>query len=168
MNDHDKRPPTLLALPSYLAGHVARIGHRVLVEALSEHGLRLPHFAALTALCDFGALAQHDLADRLGLNRSHLVGYLDEIERRGLVQRDRDPGDRRRQQVALTSSGLTLTWELQKVAQRSQDEFLNSLTPDERQTLIALLHRVLSADDRAQETPVAQTPPRRSPQGRGQ
>src|SRR5690625_3702914 len=99
MTDPVQRPPTLLTLPSYLAAHVAKIGRRALVDALSAHGLRLPHFATLTALSDFGPLTQHVLADRLDLNRSHLVGYLDEIERRGLVRRERDPDDRRRQRV---------------------------------------------------------------------
>lgn len=99
------RPPSLLALPTYLVSHVARIGHDALVSGIAEHGLRLPHFAALTALADFGPLPQHELADRLGLNRSHLVGYLDAVEKRGLVRRDRDPADRRRQVVALTPEG---------------------------------------------------------------
>jgi DNA-binding MarR family transcriptional regulator len=149
--EHDElRPPTLLALPSYLAGHVARIGRRVLVEALAEHDLRLPHFAVLAGLSDFGPLAQHDLADRLGLNRSHLVGYLDEIEGRGLVGRERDPADRRRQRVTLTDSGRALAQRLTVVAQRSQDEFLNVLTEAERATLIKLMRRVVTADDEAQ------------------
>lgn len=90
------RPPSLLALPSYLAGHAARIGHDALVEAVGQHGLRLPHFAALTALSDFGPLPQHVLADRLGFQRSHLGSYLDAIEERGLVRRTRDRADRRR------------------------------------------------------------------------
>jgi DNA-binding MarR family transcriptional regulator len=149
MEHCEMRPPTLLALPSYLAGHVARIGHRVLVDALAEHDLRLPHFAVLAGLSDFGPLAQHALADRLGLNRSHLVGYLDEVERRGLVHRERDPDDRRRQRVALTPSGQTLVRRLQKVAHRSQDEFLQVLSESERETLVTLLRRVLTADDAA-------------------
>lgn len=149
MNDGETRPPTLLALPSYLAGQVARIGRRRLLEALTEHDLRLPHFAVLTALSDFGPLAQHDLADCLGLNRSHLVGYLDDTEQRGLVQRDRDPEDRRRQRVALTPSGRTLLRRLQEVAQRSETESLHVLSESERQTLTALLYRVLLADDEA-------------------
>jgi len=120
MEDREMRPPTLLALPSYLAGHVARIGHRGLVAALAEVDLRLPHFAVLTGLSDFGPLAQHALADRLGLNRSHLVGYLDLLERRGFVRRERDPEDRRRQRVALTADGLALVGRLQDVAHRSQ------------------------------------------------
>lgn len=150
MEHREMRPPTLLALPSYLAGHVARIGRRVLVEALAGHGLRLPHFAVLAGLSDFGPLAQHTLADRLGLNRSHLVGYLDELERRELVGRERDPDDRRRQRVALTASGKTLTRRLKEVANRSQDEFLSELSEKERETLISLLRRVVVADDRVQ------------------
>lgn len=66
------RPPGLLALPSYLVSHVARLGHEALVDAVGQHGLRLPHFATLTALADFGPLPQHVLAERLGFQRSHL------------------------------------------------------------------------------------------------
>ncbi|WP_326794297.1 MarR family transcriptional regulator [Streptomyces sp. NBC_01808] len=142
------RPPSLLALPTYLASHVARIGHDVLIAAVGEHGLRLPHFATLTALADFGPLPQHVLADRLGFNRSHLVGYLDAVEERGLVHRTRDPGDRRRQLVALTEEGERLHAELRRVAERAQEEFLCDLTAPERETLTALLRRVLVAHDR--------------------
>jgi DNA-binding MarR family transcriptional regulator len=146
-NESELRPPSLLALPSYLAGNVARIGHRLLFDGLSQHDLRLVHFAILSALSDFGPLAQYELADRLAVQRTHLVGYLDEIEGRGLVRRERDPADRRRQRVALTRSGCELLRPLQEVAQRSQAEFLEVLSEAERETLIALLHRILRADD---------------------
>lgn len=147
------RPPTLLALPSYVASHVARIGHRHLSESLKEHALRLPHFAVLTALSDFGALPQHELADRLGLNRSHLVGYLDEVEQRDLVRRERDPHDRRRQRVALTPAGRKLVRRLKEAADRSQTEFLRPLTAAERTTLMELLGRILRADDQDRTAP---------------
>jgi DNA-binding MarR family transcriptional regulator len=149
------RPPSLLALPSYLASHLAQIGRRGLADALAERGLRLPHFAVLTGLADFGPLAQHDLADRLGLNRSHLVGYLDEVESRGYVARERDPGDRRRQRVALTEDGRTVADELLWLAQESQQEFLGVLTEAERETLIGLMRRVVNADDAAHRHVIA-------------
>ncbi|MET8126879.1 MarR family transcriptional regulator [Streptomyces sp. NPDC005231] len=129
-----------------MASHVARIGHLLLVDALAEHDLRLPHFAVLTGLSDFGPLAQHDLADRLGLNRSHLVGYLDTVEQRGLIRRERDPDDRRRQCVALTAAGMELQQRLHQPAQDSQRKFLDVLTESERSTLMELLGRVLRAD----------------------
>ncbi|MEU0743696.1 MarR family transcriptional regulator [Streptomyces sp. NPDC006134] len=147
--DAGGRPPSLLALPSYLVSHVARLGHESLVAAVGEHGLRLPHFAALTALADFGPLPQHELAARLGLNRSHLVGYLDTVEQRGLVQRTRDPADRRRQVVALTPEGERLQRHLLEAARRAQDGFLGELTTAERHVLAELLRRILVAGDRA-------------------
>lgn len=70
--ERGSRPPGLLALPSYLASHVGRIGHDALVASVGEYDLRLPHFATLTALADFGPLPQHVLAERLGFQRSHL------------------------------------------------------------------------------------------------
>lgn len=143
------RPPSLLALPSYLAGHAARIGHDALVEAVGRNGLRLPHFAALTALSDFGPLPQHVLADRLGFQRSHLGSYLDVIEERGLVRRTRDQADRRRQLVELTDEGVALQRRLWLVAEQSQDSFLGCLTQAERQNLTTLLRRLVDADDRA-------------------
>jgi DNA-binding MarR family transcriptional regulator len=142
----DTRPQALLALPTYLAGHAARIGHRVLGDAMAGHDLRLPHFAVLTALAELGPLAQHELADRLVLNRSHLVGYLDEVEARDLVRRERDPEDRRRQRVALTTAGKSLQRKLMREAQRAQDEFLSPLSSDERATLVTLLGRILAAE----------------------
>ncbi|MFD6423253.1 MarR family winged helix-turn-helix transcriptional regulator [Streptomyces sp. NPDC060198] len=143
------RPPSLLALPSYVASHVARIGHEALVDAVGRSGLRLPHFATLTALADFGPLPQHVMADRLGFQRSHLGGYLDTVEERGLVRRTRDRADRRRQVVELTDEGVAEQRRLSEVAKASQDAFLSCLDPDERKTLTLLLRRVLDADDRA-------------------
>ncbi|MFF7363638.1 MarR family transcriptional regulator [Streptomyces sp. NPDC008125] len=143
------RPPGLLALPSYLASHVARLGHEALVDAVGRHGLRLPHFATLTALADFGPLPQHVMADRLGFQRSHLGGYLDAVEERGLVRRERDRADRRRQLVALTEEGADLQRRVRLVAEASQDVFLAVLAPDERETLTTLLRRVLDASEQS-------------------
>lgn len=158
------RPPTLLAMSSYLAGHVSRIGHRGLVAALDQHGLRLPHYAVLAALGDFGSLPQHDLADRLGLNRSHLVGYLDDLEGASLLRRERDPGDRRRQVVTLAGSAATLLADLHAVAEESEARNLAPLDQDERRTLVDLLRRVVTNDDsasrsggRCQQSPEATT-----------
>nr|BBJ53818.1 hypothetical protein SAVMC3_64470 [Streptomyces avermitilis] len=102
-------------------------------------------------LGDFGPLPQHELADRLGLNRSHLVGYLDQVETQRLVRRERDPRDRRRQRVALTSEGTERLGELKALAGRSQTEFLDALTETERDTLIGLMRRIVTRDDAAQQ-----------------
>lgn len=147
MDDTMGRPPTLLELPSYLAGHVSRIGNRDLVADLAAHGLRLPHFAVLTGLHDFGPLTQQELADRLGINRSHLVGYLDHLENDALLSRTRDPSDRRRQYIELAAAGRQLATELIRRAQASQAANLAVLDATELATLTGLLRRIVIADE---------------------
>jgi MarR family transcriptional regulator, lower aerobic nicotinate degradation pathway regulator len=147
--DRTDRPPSLLAQPSYLASQVSKYGRRLLVAALAEHDLRLIDFAVLLSLDDFGARSQQQLADSLDFDKSDLVGRIDRLEQRGLVTRSQDPADRRRNLVKLTRRGRALVRRLQPVALRSQEGFLDSLTPEEQQTLISLLRRVLVANDAA-------------------
>jgi DNA-binding MarR family transcriptional regulator len=143
------RPPTLLGLPSYLAGQVRRIASRQLVEELATRGYALPHFAVMAALGDFGPLPQHELADRIQFNRSHLVGYLDRLEDHGHVARTRDRNDRRRQHVALTDTGDRLRRDLIDTAHRTELKAISVLTDPERQTLVRLLQKVLDTADGA-------------------
>jgi DNA-binding MarR family transcriptional regulator len=141
------RPPSLLALPSYLASQVSKFGRRYLEAALDEHALTTIHHALLSALDDFGPLSQQQLAGSLDLDKSRLVAPIDHLEGLGLVERSRNTSDRRRNQVALTAAGTTVVHQLKPAAQRSQEGFLDALSRGEQQTLIALLGRVLAAND---------------------
>ncbi len=153
MTTTESRPPSLLALPSYIAAQVSKYGRRRLEEVLREHGLLLGHLAILTALDDFGPMSQQQLADSLDFDKSHLVGRIDILEERDLVTRTQDPDDRRRHRVALTPAGRTLLNRLRPVAKQSQKGFLEALTPAEQRTLISLLRRVLSANDAVRQAP---------------
>ncbi len=135
-----------MGLPSYLAGSVARIGHEHLVAVLGEHDLRLPQYAVLAALSDFGPLAPHELATRLRTDRSHISAYVEALVQRGWVSRDPDPTDRRRQSVVLTEAGAGLFGDLRLAAAASQATFLGMLTPAERDTLLALLRKVIACE----------------------
>jgi DNA-binding MarR family transcriptional regulator len=123
--------------------------HRHLEVVLAEHDLRLVHHALLSALDDLGPLSQQQLADSLDLDKSHLVGRIDDLESRALVTRERDPGDRRRHRVTPTPAGKALVDQLRPVARASQQTFLDGLSAAQQQSLIALLGRVLAANDRA-------------------
>jgi DNA-binding MarR family transcriptional regulator len=117
---------------------------------IAGQGLLLPHVSVLAALDDFGSLAQYELADRLGLNRSHLVHYVDELESRQAVRRDRDPADRRRQVVSLTPEGQTLLARVRVPIDAVQHRFLAVLSEHEQAILMELLVRLLEhADDAA-------------------
>ncbi|MEJ7824597.1 MAG: MarR family winged helix-turn-helix transcriptional regulator [Solirubrobacteraceae bacterium] len=125
---------------------------------MAAHNLVLIHHAILAAVDDFGPRSQQQLADSLGFDKSHFVARIDNLERRGLITRAPDPGDRRRNQVALTPAGKTLIDQLRPVAQASQDGFLQTLTPAEQGTLISLLRRVLDANDEDRLAATARPP----------
>ena len=149
MSEPPYRPPSLLELPSYVAGQVSRLGRRSAAEELGRHDLLLVHHAILGALSDFGPQSQQEVANALDLDKSHLVARIDQLEERGLVRRERDASDRRRHRVTLTPAGRRLARKLRPVALRSQQQFLDSLTRPEQEQLLALLTRVLEVNDAA-------------------
>jgi DNA-binding MarR family transcriptional regulator len=146
------RPPSLLAYPSYVATQVTKAAQRCLLDAFGEHDLRGAHVAVLAALADLGPLSQQELADSLDIDKSHMVGFVDDLDARGLVRRDKDPSDRRRHQVRLTSAGQKLLPRLLAAAARSDDRLFAVLTEAERATLKTLLQRVLEACDTARRS----------------
>lgn len=59
------------------------MGTLALGALLEAEGLARHHFTPISALEEFGARYQNDLADRARINRSHMVSCLDQLEARG-------------------------------------------------------------------------------------
>lgn len=79
--------------------------HGQLRTTLAGTGLRPRHCQLLTHLADTGSIGQQDLLEALDLDASVLVGLLNDLEGEGLVERRRDPADRRRHIVELSARG---------------------------------------------------------------
>jgi DNA-binding MarR family transcriptional regulator len=107
--------------------------------AYDEAGHTPYHYAVLLALEEGSKETQGAIADALGYDRGQLVGFLDELEERGLVERRRDPNDRRRHLVRLTPDGKRAIAKLRTLSRRLEDEFLAPLGENERATLHKLL-----------------------------
>jgi DNA-binding MarR family transcriptional regulator len=137
------RPPReLRSSAAYLVKWLAmRIKERTAV-ALEGSGLGPYDHGVLALLDETPPETQATIADALGYDRSHLVGVLDDLESRGLIERRRDPSDRRRHVVSLTPAGKEALAGLKRVARRVEREFFAPLDPTERTTLTELLTRV--------------------------
>lgn len=67
--------------------------------------LSLVHLHVLTVLESDGPSTMHGLAESLDVSQASATGIIDRMQQRGLIERHRDPADRRVVRVALTDSG---------------------------------------------------------------
>jgi DNA-binding MarR family transcriptional regulator len=135
-------PEELVASPTFLLKRLGHAAKERSMEAYESAGLHPYHFAILIALDEDSHETQGSIADTLGYDRGQLVGLLDELEQRGLVQRRRDPNDRRRHLVQATAEGKRTLRRLRTLARQIENEFLAPLSDDERAELHALLLRL--------------------------
>jgi DNA-binding MarR family transcriptional regulator len=135
-------PEELLAFDTFLLKRLGHAAKERSMEAYARLGLHPSHYAILIALDERSRETQGAIADALGYDRGQLVGLLDELEERGLIERRRDPEDRRRHLVNLTTEGKRTLRRLRALAREIEDEFFVGLDDDERATLHALLRRL--------------------------
>jgi MarR family transcriptional regulator, lower aerobic nicotinate degradation pathway regulator len=139
----DATPARLRDMPSWLLGQTAMHAHRLVVERLAAARARGYHYRLLAALEEFGPASQAALGRRIGIDRSYIVEAVNELANGGLVERARDPDDRRRNVVTITPAGVRQLRLLDEVLAGIQDEVFAPLSADERAQLARLLARVL-------------------------
>lgn len=139
----DATPEALRQKPSWLIGQTSVHAHRLLTDALGAANARGYHYRLLAALQEFGPASQIELGRRTSLDRSDVVGAVDELVERGFAERSADPVDRRRNVITITPAGRAQFRRLDRILADVQAELLSPLSPSERQQLSTLLTRVL-------------------------
>jgi len=150
----DAHPPGPPRLPPVIANSTThlllRAGHRVfgfIEEELSAIGLHMRHMPVLTALDAEGPKSQAQLTEMTWIDRTTMVALVDELEEMGLVERAKNPRDRRAYQVQLTPAGRDMVVRAVEAHRVADEATLEPLTPEERQTLRALLARLAEAEE---------------------
>jgi DNA-binding MarR family transcriptional regulator len=96
-------------------------------------------------------MAMKDLGKRLHCDPSFVTSVADMLEKRGLARREAHPGDRRIKNLILTGEGCAFRQRLEtELAARMP--WSRGLDDDERAQLLALIRKMLSADEPAGET----------------
>lgn len=136
-------PDRLRRRASRLLSQLSTRSDRLINEGLAQADARKWHYAVLASLQDHGPASQATLSRRTGIYRSDMVGVLNELAERHLVERAPDPDDQRRNIITISPQGRRHLRRLDKVLDDLHDELLAPLSTAERDQFVELLTRLL-------------------------
>ena len=126
-----------------LIGYRLRIAQQAVFRDFSESvGELSPGRAGMLLLIEANpGVPQGRLAEAVKLDRSTMVGVVDSLEERGLIERRRGT-DRRTNGLWLTRAGRVLATRLRRRIERHENRVAARLNASERAQLIALLEKL--------------------------
>lgn len=137
-------------LPNYY-GYNLRIAQVAVFEDFSHIVGRLAdrmgeltpgRFSLLTLLRHNPGINQTDLSRAVGLDKSTLTPALDQLERKGLIVRERTVADRRTYALRLSERGEALLDGLDSKVRQHEQNIVSALNPSERTALLRLLKKI--------------------------
>jgi DNA-binding MarR family transcriptional regulator len=141
--------PDLDPSPIGVVGRVSRTAVRLqrrLDEVFAQHGLQPGGFDVLATLRRSGPpyrMSPSQLHRSLMIASGSMTARLDRLEQAGLVAREPDPNDRRALLVGLTPAGFEVIDRAVVDHLANEQRLLAVLDEEERETLAALLRKLL-------------------------
>lgn len=124
---------------AFVISDVARLYRRRFDERTRSFGITGPQMRAVIAIMRFPGINQGALADRLDVEPITTCRMVDRLEQAGLVERRRDPQDRRAWQLFLTDAAEPIAEKLQAIGQTVLNESLEAVTADDQKSIMTIL-----------------------------
>src|SRR5215470_13985434 len=135
---------------------------QVFGDRLKPLGLEQRHAGMLVRLARNNGRSQQAIAELMGVNPTRMVFLTDELETLGLVERRRNPDDRRSHALYLTEAGTAMLARVREVTRAHEAAITAGLSGAERDQLTALLRR-LAADQGLAGRALPGAPPQHGP-----
>lgn len=132
----------LETLLGYNARRAALAVIAVFLRRMEPYGMRPVDFSVLSVVAHNPGVTSRQICAALDILPPNLVGMVKSLHKRGLVLRKPHPTDRRAQGLHLSAAGQRLYREAQATATELERDVASRITPEEQQTLIALLRKV--------------------------
>jgi DNA-binding MarR family transcriptional regulator len=135
-----------LGLLSGLIGYQLRLAQiaifRDFAESLGRHEITPGLFGVLVIIEANPGLKQTELARATHLDRSTVVTVIDNLEKRGLVERRAAAVDRRSNALQLTAEGTVLLRRLKRMVTEHEKRLAKNLSENEQASLVRLLQKI--------------------------
>ncbi|OWK33261.1 transcriptional regulator SlyA [Sphingomonas dokdonensis] len=122
---------------------VTRAWHRLADSVLAEFSISNSSGWCLTHLSRLGPdTRQRELAEAIGITPASLTRTLADLDRRGLVARQADQGDRRANHVRLTDAGVALAQQIEARLTALRAELLEGLPEADIALMVSMLDHI--------------------------
>jgi DNA-binding MarR family transcriptional regulator len=125
--------------------HIRRAGNVFLTDftqSVSGTGMRQVLFGILSIIAANPGISQGKVGEALGIQRNNMAALANELEERGLLQRETVLSNRRTLSLTITAAGRTALDDCLLKIREHEDRLLGKLAPLERATLVELLDRI--------------------------
>jgi DNA-binding MarR family transcriptional regulator len=132
-------------------GFVLRRAHQrhvaIFAECIADLSLTPQQFSALIKIQDEGAVSQNRLGRLTAMDPATILGVVQRLVQRGLVDRNPDPVDPRSTRLTLTVAGRELVAAAVPLAREATERTLARLASNERKDLLRLLAKLASGEE---------------------
>jgi len=106
---------------------------------LRAHDISMWGYIVLTGLVEQPVRTQAALAQTINADKSRIIGVLDDLQQRGLIQRQPDAADRRVHLLSLTPAGDRLRRSVESAIRGREEEVLATLPAADREVFLRSL-----------------------------
>lgn len=147
--------------PGFLIRRLQQVSVSLFLNRLRAFGITPLQYTILQIVKGQPGIDQISVASQAVLDASTVKDIVARLESKGLVVRSTGQRDRRTRAVSLTRAGADLLAACEPEVRATRKALLAPLNAEERETLLQLLNRVLSAHEGDEESPQLAAPWRR-------
>jgi DNA-binding MarR family transcriptional regulator len=139
--------------PGYFIRRLQQIAVAIFLEETEAHGITPVQYAALHTAQRHPGLDQRTLAGTIGFDTSTIGGVIDRLEKRGLIERQASPSDRRVRLLHVTAAGRALLGQAIPAMMKAQQRILAPLPAADRPRFMSMLQTLVEGNNGLSRAP---------------
>jgi len=150
-------PSDIFDKPGHLIRRLQQIAVALFMEETAAHGLTPIQYSALLAVRLWPGMDHAGLGKITALDRSTVADVIRRLEAKGFLRRETTEEDKRVKLVFLTETGEKALDTAETAVEDTQKRILAPLDPDERKSFVAMMRKVVAANNDFSRAPLRET-----------